>query len=110
MPKQYNISLLEKRRDWTLIVMSQPCPEPGCGAQAGEHCQQVASSLRGLGQRSQRQDFHASRKYAAAQYLEENPLREIPEKESKELREVEAEPKRTRKRKAIPTSEQKVNE
>lgn len=89
MGKQYNISALEKRRDWMLILMSQPCPEQGCGAIAGENCWQVSSALGGFGQRSQRQDFHASRKYAAAQYLEEHPLTTVPVNKEETVKSLE---------------------
>jgi len=69
---QYHIHILESRIDWPVIVTSVECPT--CQAGKGKFCKQVATPLGGLGQQSQRSDFHAARKYAAAKFLEENPM------------------------------------
>lgn len=121
---QYSIHLLEGRKDWPMIVTSVECPPPqqgGCGAAKGEFCKQLSTSLGTLGQQSQRPDFHAARKYAAAKFLEENPMptpqsvapesdkimREEPQLEEPYNPPAPAKAKRTRKPKPVstPTSE-----
>jgi hypothetical protein len=67
-----NISKLEARSDWTLIVAAVPCRE--CQAMAGSLCRDVGT-FRRTGVTVHRADWHAERKYDAAfaWYNRENP-------------------------------------
>ena len=71
---QFNISELERRHDWQLLVMAVPCPT--CGAIVTSPCMEGAFTVPDGAQQDQRRpfiasgrqrvDYHAERKYAAA--------------------------------------------
>jgi hypothetical protein len=80
----FNIVALETQnhgKDWPLIVGAIQCPE--CGAEIGERCVNVGTGNNEfLISKTLRADWHAKRKYAAAQLWYEQKNAEQKSKEA----------------------------
>lgn len=66
-----NLNVYEKRPDWAAIVSAIPCPQQGCGAQAGRPCRNVGAGAYTLRSEQPRSDWHMTRKFLAVQIFEQ---------------------------------------